>query len=56
MKKLKLTHLYLFFLIMCTTTGCELVGDIFEFGVWVGVILVVLVLLFIMWLVGKFFR
>lgn len=56
MKYLKLTHLYLFIFIMCIMTSCELVGDIFEFGVWVGVILVVLVILFIVWLVGKFFR
>jgi uncharacterized membrane protein YkvI len=33
--------------------GCELVGDIFEAGVWVGVILVILVIGLIVWLFSK---
>jgi len=34
-------------------TGCELVGDIFEAGIWVGVIIVVLVIVLIIWLISK---
>ena len=34
-------------------TGCELVGDIFEAGVWFGVILVVLVVGLVVWLFSK---
>ena len=33
--------------------GCELIGDIFQAGVWVGVILVVLVLAGIAFLAAK---
>jgi len=34
-------------------TGCELVGDIFEAGVWVGVLLVLGVIAIVIWLVSK---
>jgi hypothetical protein len=33
--------------------GCELVGDIFEAGVWVGVVLVILVIGLIVWLFSR---
>ena len=33
--------------------GCELVGDIFQAGVWMGVILVVLVVGLVVWLLSK---
>jgi hypothetical protein len=33
--------------------GCELVGDIFEAGVWFGVILVILVVGLVVWLFFK---
>ena len=31
-------------------SGCELVGDIFEAGVWVGVLLVIGVIALVLWL------
>jgi hypothetical protein len=34
-------------------SGCEIIGNIFEAGVWVGVILVLLVIGLIVWLVSK---
>lgn len=37
-------------------TGCELVGDIFEAGVWVGVLLVLGVIAVVIWLVSKAMR
>jgi uncharacterized membrane protein YkvI len=43
-------------LVAVTSAGCELVEGIFKAGVWVGVILVVVVLLAIMWIVGKLRR
>lgn len=55
MKNLKLTHLYIFICLMLTMTGCELIGDIFEAGFWVGVILVILVIFIIIWLISKLF-
>jgi hypothetical protein len=47
---------FLFALLLFSTltlTGCEVVGDIFKAGVWVGVILVVAVIAIIAWLVSK---
>ncbi|MEA2658208.1 MAG: hypothetical protein QOF64_793 [Candidatus Binatota bacterium] len=34
-------------------SGCEIVGDIFKAGVWVGVLLVIGVIGLIIWLVSK---
>jgi len=34
-------------------SSCQAIADIFKAGVWVGVILVVLVIVIILWLVGK---
>ena len=33
--------------------GCEIIGDIFQAGVWVGVILVVLVIGLIVWIFSR---
>jgi hypothetical protein len=43
------------FLLLSTValTGCELIGDIFKAGVWVGVVLVILVIGLIFWIVSK---
>ena len=37
-------------------TSCELVGDIFQAGLFVGVLIVVIVIALIIWLVSKFRR
>jgi len=42
----------LFFLITALS-GCEVIGDIFKAGVWVGILLVVVVVALILWVVGK---
>ena len=34
-------------------SGCEIVGDIFKAGVWVGVLLVIAVIGGIIWMVSK---
>jgi len=34
-------------------SGCQIVGDIFKAGVWVGVLLVVLVIGAIVWMVSR---
>jgi hypothetical protein len=39
-----------------TFTSCEIIGDIFQAGIWVGIILVVVIVLLILWLVGRFRR
>ena len=33
--------------------GCEVIGDIFEAGVWVGVIVVVGIIALVIWLIAK---
>ena len=40
-------------LIMFTGSSCELIGDIFEAGIWTGVILVVLIVVLVVWLISK---
>jgi uncharacterized membrane protein YkvI len=34
-------------------TGCEVIGDIFKAGVWVGALLVILVIGVIVWLLTR---
>ncbi|MBA2499945.1 MAG: hypothetical protein H0V30_09490 [Chitinophagaceae bacterium] len=50
--------LLLFYVILIITTlsSCELVGDILEFGIWVGVIIVVAIIALIWWIVSRFRR
>jgi len=33
--------------------SCQVIGDIFKAGVWIGVLLVIVVVGIILWLVGK---
>lgn len=37
-------------------TGCQVVADIFQAGVWVGVLISVAVLALLFWLVMRIFR
>jgi hypothetical protein len=34
-------------------TGCEMIGDIFQAGVWTGVLLVILIIGIVVWLLWK---
>ena len=36
-----------------TLAGCDLIVDIFQAGVWVGIILVILVIGVIVWMISK---
>ena len=54
MKNLPISQVILFVMISAFLTGCELIGDIFEAGVWLGVIIVVAVIILIFWLIRKF--
>ena len=46
--------LYPFLLLLMTSlSGCELVGDIFKAGVWVGVLIVVGIIALIIFLISK---
>lgn len=52
MKKLSLATLLL---LAVSLTGCELIGDIFQAGMAVGIIAVVVVVGLILWLLKKVF-
>ena len=39
-----------------TLAGCEVVGGIFKAGIWVGAIAVVLIVVLLVFVVGKFKR
>ena len=41
------------FLSAVALSGCELIGDIFKAGVWVGVLLVLGVIGIMIWLISK---
>ncbi|RYY59196.1 phosphatidate cytidylyltransferase [Flaviaesturariibacter aridisoli] len=48
------SSLWLFALALATTlTSCEVVGGIFKAGFWTAIILIVLVVVLILWLVGR---
>ncbi len=49
----RLSLLFIFATLASTLTGCQVAGDIFKGGLWVGVIGVFLVVLLIWWLVSK---
>lgn len=39
-----------------TLTGCELIGDVLEFGVWLGIIIVVVIIALVLWIIRKLKR
>jgi hypothetical protein len=47
----RLSPLLAFFLVFLSS--CEIIGDIFEAGVWVGIIVVVGVIALIIWLIAR---
>lgn len=53
MKNNQLLSILTFVLLAMMITGCEVVGGIFEAGVWAGVILVILVVVIVIWVVKK---
>lgn len=54
MGRLKLARVsFLLLFVMTFLAGCEMIGDIFQAGIWVGVIVVVAIVGLILWLIGK---
>ena len=51
-----LSLLALLLVLAVSSAGCEVVEGIFKAGLWVGVILVTLVVVAILWIVGKMRR
>ncbi len=52
--KNRILILSLFALMLTTLTGCELIGDIFQAGVGVGIFIVIAVIALIIWLISRF--
>lgn len=51
--KNKVLKFYLLFVLVMSLTSCEFLGDIFQAGVWVGVIVVLAVIALIVFIVSK---
>ncbi|MGI4741812.1 MAG: hypothetical protein ACRYG7_42145 [Janthinobacterium lividum] len=49
----RLSLLFVLVMLASTLTGCQVAGDLFKGGLWVGVIGVFVVVAIIFWLVGK---
>lgn len=49
----RLSHVLPLFAATLLLAGCDLIGDILEFGFWVAVIILVLVIALIWWVVRK---
>ena len=51
----RLNYVILAFL-MLSLSSCELIGDIFEAGVWVGILMVAAVSALVIWLISRFMK
>lgn len=45
---------FLLLILISFLSGCEIVGGIFEAGVWFGILIVVLVVAVLIWVLRKF--
>lgn len=50
---MKTFYALLIFIMLTTLQSCNLIGDIFRFGMWTGIIIVVLVLAIIIFLISR---
>jgi hypothetical protein len=50
MKNLRAYFSAMLIMLMFTMSSCEVIGDIFEAGMWTSVVLIVIVVLIIMWI------
>lgn len=56
MQKSNYLALTLLLMITVSMSSCEVIGGIFEAGIWTGLIVVVIVIAIILWLVSRFRR
>jgi hypothetical protein len=50
----RILKLSVFAMLLSLVTGCELVGDIFQAGMAVGIFVVIAVVVLIIWLISRF--
>lgn len=53
MKNIKVFLSMVLILLTFTMSSCEVIGDIFQAGMWTAVIIIAVVILLIMWLIRK---
>lgn len=54
---MRYSYLWMFlFAMVVTLSSCELVGDIFQVGMAVGIVVVVAIVALIIWLISRFRR
>lgn len=53
MKNLNISTIVLFVSFLFLFSGCSVIGDIFEAGMWVGIIGAVLIVALIVWILRK---
>ena len=53
MKKFNLPVLAALFMAMLTLSSCEAIAGIFKAGMWTGIIVVVLIIVLVIWLIGR---
>ena len=56
MSNIRLYFSMLFVLLAFTMSSCDVVGDIFEAGIWTAIIIIVLIVLIIGWIFRKLRR
>ena len=56
MKKFTLYQTGILLILLATLNGCSVIGDIFEAGIWVGILIVVVVIVLIIWIIKKMMR
>lgn len=54
MKKNSVFLLAALLFVITAMSSCEVIGDLIEFGIWVGIIIVVAVVALIYWIIRKF--
>ena len=54
MKNIRVYLMTLLVLLTMTLSSCDVIGDIFEAGMWTAVIIIVIVVLLVVWLLRKF--
>jgi hypothetical protein len=47
------SRLFLILLLAVAASGCDIIGGIFKAGVWIGALVVILVVVLVVWLLGK---
>jgi hypothetical protein len=52
--KNQIPKIILLLAVLFSVAGCELVGDIFEAGMSVGIFLVILIIAIIVWIISRF--